>query len=168
MADPKVMEAWFTLMAEAMRGTKEAQEAFQSLSKAPLNPADLSRWLGNFMPALAASPTSPRPEMLEEWLEEWWRMMGVVPRARYLELLEKYDALTRRLEQARETIQKMRDGLDEKARPEQAKNVLDLWKTMLDETVKIQEQWARAWTGVNEQPDQTAKETDDDKGGKPS
>jgi hypothetical protein len=167
VTDPKIMEAWFTLMAEAMRGTKEAQEAFQSLSKATLNPADLSRWMGTFMPGLASSAARQQAEGPEQWLEEWWRMMGVVPRARYLELLEKYDTLTRRLEQARETIEKMRAALDEKARPE-AKNVLDLWNTMLDETVKIQAQWASAWTGVNEKPDETVKKTDEDKGGKPS
>ena len=169
MTDPKIMEAWFTLMAEAMKGTKEAQEAFRSLSKASLDPADLSRWLGAFMPGLTTSPAGARPEMMEEWLEEWWRLMGVVPRSRYLELLEKYDTLARRLEQARETIEKMRAALDEKARPE-LENVLNLWNTMLDETVKIQAQWANAWTGRSEQPDKTAKETDDekDKDGKPS
>jgi len=167
MADPKIMEAWFTLMAEAMKGTKEAQDAFRSLSKAALDPADLSRWFGAFMPGLATSPAGPRPEMMGEWLEEWWRIMGVVPRSRYLELLEKSDTLARRLEQARETIEKMRAALDDKARPE-VKNVLDLWNTMLDETVKMQEQWARAWTQGNEQRDETAKKAGDDKGGKPS
>jgi phosphoglycolate phosphatase-like HAD superfamily hydrolase len=167
LTDPKVMEAWFTLMAEAMKGTKEAQQAFQSLSKATLDPADLNRWMGTFMPGLASSAAPQQGEGPEQWLEDWWRMMGVVPRARYLELLEKYDTLTRRLEQARETIEKMRAALDDKARPE-VKNVLDLWNTMLDETVKMQEQWARAWTQGNEQRDETAKKAGDDKGGKPS
>jgi hypothetical protein len=116
LTDPKVMEAWFTLMAEAMKGTKEAQQAFQSLSKATLDPADLNRWMGTFMPGLASSAAPQQAEGPEQWLEDWWRMMGVVPRARYLELLEKYDTLTRRLEQARETIEKMRAALDDKAR----------------------------------------------------
>src|SRR5215470_14305131 len=106
IADPKVTEAWFTLMAEAMRGTKEAQEAFQSLSKGTLDPADLNRWIATFMPGLGSSAAREQPGGPEQWLEDWWRMMGVVPRARYLELLEKYDTLTRRLEQARETIEK--------------------------------------------------------------
>jgi len=163
------MEAWFTLMAEAMRGTKEAQEAFQSLSKATLDPADLNRWLGAFMPALAASPASPRPEMLEEWLEEWWRMIGVVPRARYLELLEKHDALTRQLEKAQETIRNMQGTLDHKGQQEQyAKNVLDLWNTMLDETLKTQAEWMKAWKGAGGKKDEAADQGDEGKGEKKS
>jgi hypothetical protein len=161
VTDPKIMEAWFTLMAEAMKGTSEAQEAFRSLTKNPLNPADLSHWFNHFMPGSAASPSHLGPEMLQEWLEDWWRTMGVVPRSRYLELLEKNDELTRRIEQAQETIRKMRAALDGR---EQAKagNVLDLWKSMLDETLKTQTEWAKAWKNPPEEKQTPAESPSED------
>lgn len=144
MVNPKMMEAWFTLMAEAMRGTKEAEEAFQSLPKMSANSEDLGHWLHKFMPL--AAPNF-QPEAFEGQLEEWWQMMGVVPRARYLELLDKNDKLQRRLEKAEETIQKLRK-MTKKQGPqaEEAKQVLDSWNTMLQETLKTQTEWMRAWT----------------------
>jgi DNA repair ATPase RecN len=144
MVNPKMMEAWFTLMAEAMRGTKEAQEAFQYLPKMSTNSEDLSHWLQKFMPVAGSNL---QPEAFEEQLEEWWRMMGVVPRARYMELLEKNDQLQRRLEKAEETIQKLRKMMEKQGpQAEEAQQVLDTWNTMLQETLKTQTEWMRAWT----------------------
>ena len=108
MVNPKLMQAWFDLVVEASKGTQEARDAFQALSKASGNPEALRHWMAKFMPAALAATDTANPEAVEEWLEESWRMMGVVPRSRYLELLEKNDQLQRRLEKAEATIKRLR------------------------------------------------------------
>lgn len=166
MINPKALEAWFTLVTEAMRGTEEAQEALKSLSKMSANSEELSHWLTRFMPGLSPAAV-PQPQVFENWLEEWWRAMGVVPRTRYLDLLERCDRLQRRLEKAEETIQKLQTLLDSKGQPEdEARQVLDAWSRMLEETLKTQTEWMRAWTAANEQksvgPDDPGSAADDD------
>lgn len=146
MFSPKAMEAWFTLMAEAMKGA-EAQEAFKSLAEASTNPETLQQWQARFMPRAGASAT---PEAFEEWLEEWWKMMGVVPRSRYLELLERYEALRLRLEKAEETIHQLRATLGGKGSEQDAQKLLDLWEAMLKESVKAQAEWLRTWAATND------------------
>ena len=152
MVNPKLMEAWFNLMVEATKGTKDAQEAFRSLSKISDSPEEMSRWLAQFMPAAMASGVPAQPEAFEEWLEESWRMMGVVPRSRYLDLLEKYDILQRKLEKAEETIQRLRaslDNTDEQAADTQ--KVMDMWGGILEDTLKAQTELMQAWNAANTQ-----------------
>lgn len=146
--NPKMLEAWFTLMTEAMQGTKEAQRAIRSLSEMTPTQENLTGWLTTFMPA-AYTSSQTRPEVFEDWLEDWWRMMGVVPRSRYLELLEKHDILQRRLEKAEETIQKLRKALGQEGPEDEAKKVLDMWSTMLEDTLKTQTEWMQAFTATN-------------------
>ena len=153
------MEAWFTLMAEAARGVQGAQAALQSLSKVS-KPADLSRWMLTFMPGLASSAGPQPAEIFEQWLEEWWRMIGVVPRARYLELLEKHDALRRQLEKAQQTIRNMQETLDRKGQESYAKNVLGTWNAMLDETLKAQVEWLKAWKTPGEGKEKSSDQGD--------
>jgi hypothetical protein len=148
MFSPKAIEAWFTLMAEAMQGTVKAQEAFKSLGDSTSS-EDLHRWLARFMPSVSATA---QPEAFEEWLEAWWRTMGVIPRSRYLDLLERYETLRRRHEKAEETIRNLRAMLEAKgqAKDEDVQQILDLWETTLKETLKAQTEWMRAWTATNQ------------------
>lgn len=165
-----MLEAWFTLMAEAMRGTQEAQEAFRALSEISANPEELSRWMARFMPAAVASTANLQPETFEAQLEEWWRIMGVVPRSRYLEVLERCDTLQRRLDRAEETIRDLRARLAGQERQEaEAQKALDVWNTMMAETLKSQVEWMKAWTasrgqsgsGIDDEEDTTADKADD-------
>jgi hypothetical protein len=142
---PKAMETWLILMAEAMRGTAEAQEAFKSLTTASSSPEELKQWLARFMPF--AGTTAATPELFEDWLEEWWKAMGVVPRSRYLELLERYEILRTRLEKADETIHKLRAMLG-KDHEQDAQKILNLWDTMLQESLKAQAEWMRTWVST--------------------
>lgn len=141
MFSPKALEAWFTLMAEAARGSAEAQEAFKALAEASANPDELRRWQARFMP-LAGAPA--KSEAFEEGLEEWWRMMGVVPRSRYLDLLERYELLRNKLEKAEETIRTLRAMLGQ-GQEQEAQRLANLWETMLQESLKTQAEWMRAW-----------------------
>lgn len=160
--NPAVMEAWFTLMAEAMKGTKESQEAFQRLSKISGDPEEMSLWMAQFMPAAADSTANLQPKAFEEWMEESWRMMGVVPRTRYLELLEKCDALQRKLAKAEETIKNLHARLDNKGQQEaDAQKMADIWGTMMQDTLKAQTEWMRTWAEANKPPAQDSDTTDD-------
>ncbi len=150
MFNPKILEVWFTLMAEAARGTGEAQEAFKALTEASTDPEALKRWQARFMPLAGAAA---KPEAFEAWLEDWWRVMGVVPRSRYLELLEQNDQLRRRLEKAEETIHNLRAMLGQE--PEQeAQKMVNLWETMLQESLKAQAEWMRAWVAATEKEEE--------------
>ena len=154
MFTPKAMEAWFTLMTEAMRGKQTSEEALNGLTKMPTTPEEWQRWMTQFAPHLTA--TTATPEAFESWLENWHRTMGVVPRSRYLELLEKYDALQRKLEKAEETIETLRSMLDSKEQHQQeAKKVADMWGTMMQETAKAQSEWMRTWTTSKKDKDET-------------
>ncbi len=139
------MELWLRLMSDAMRGTADAQEAIRTLGEMPTTPDQLTRWMSRFMPLAAGQ--SPRPEMMGDWLEDAWRMMGVVPRYRYLELLERHETLRNRLEQAEKTIQSLRKATSGAKIPEQeVQQILNLWEGMLQETLSMQADWMRSWT----------------------
>ena len=142
------MEAWFTLMQEA----NKAPDAFKTWPKMPVRPEEWQQWMGQFMPNAAATPNSP--DLFEAWLENWHQAMGVVPRSRYLELLEKHDQLQRKLEKAEETIQSMRTMLESREQYQQeAKKALNMWGTMMEETAKVQGDWMRAWTTAPKKDD---------------
>jgi len=71
------MEAWFTLMAEAAQGTEQAQTAFKNVPSG--DPEAWQKWMRKFMPGVAPNFSA---DGFEDQLEEWYRLMGVVPRAR--------------------------------------------------------------------------------------
>ena len=160
MLSPKALEAWYILMAEATRGSAQAQEAFESLSKMSGTPDDMNRWMAQFMPG-AVSTTKFTPDAFEGQLEDWWRMMGVVPRARYLDLLEKCDTLQRKLDKAEETIEKLRKRAGGQSQPgtEETKQVLDMWSSMMGETLKTQNEWMKAWTAANSDESEEEKKS---------
>lgn len=141
--NPKAMEAWLTLMAEAMRGTHEAQQAMEAYAKMSGTAEEWRRWMERYVPA-AQAPSSP--EAMEAWVEEWQKMLGVVPRRHYLDVLEKNAELQRRLEEAEETISRLR-GLQagRAAQEETAQQVMDTWSKMLEETLRTQTEWMQRW-----------------------
>jgi hypothetical protein len=135
-------------MSDAMRGTADAQQAVRMLGEMPTTPDQMSRWMSRFMPN---ATSSAKPEAMEDWLEDTWRMMGVVPRYRYLELLDRHEILRSRLEKAEKDIQKLRRNMRSGNVPEQeAKKVLDLWEGMLQETLKTQSNWLNTWAADKE------------------
>lgn len=154
MLPSKMMEAWFNLMTEAMRGSSDAQQVVRSLSSASLISDDTMRMMMRFMPP-GMSPLPP--EVFGEWLEDWWRMMGVVPRHRYLELLERYELLRSRLEESEKTTRRLQSMMGEK-RQEEAKKVLDFWGSTLEETLKAQSEWMRAWMPTPPSQESTSEE----------
>jgi hypothetical protein len=143
MVDPKAMDAWYRLMTEALRGSSGAREALRTLAETPTTPDDLARWWARFMPA----GTEPaRAEAFEAWLQEWWKTMGVVPRSRYLELLERCELLRSRLEEADATISRLKAMVGVRGQEDEARETLDLGSRLLADTLKAQAEWMRLWT----------------------
>ena len=133
-------EEWFRLLAEAARGTRAAQSTIHSL--ASLTPDKVAREIARWLPA---GVTPPAPDSLVKWTEELWSRIGVVPRSRYLELLERYEALRTRLEEAEVTIQRLKRLLSEKGHEGDAQKLLDLWSNAVGETLRSQAEWMRTW-----------------------
>ncbi len=163
MYDPKMMAAWFSLMAEATKGTAEAQEAVRAFSEISGKPDEVQQWLSRFMPGVT-STVPLQPEAFEEWMEESWRMMGMVPRNRYLNMLEKCDILQRKLDKAENTIQNLRTRLDTQGQQEEnAQQILNVWGSMVENTLKTQTEWVQNWASSRQpsSPDTQDTETDE-------
>jgi hypothetical protein len=148
----RLAEAWLLLLAEAVRGTREARETIRGLAERALAPEEIVRRIAAFLPS---GVTPPPPEVLGQWLEGFWTATGVVPRARYEELLERYDAMRARLEEAEVTIQRLRKLAGNEGQPKEQRKLLDLWADTVEETFKTQADWMRSWLegpGDDEKP----------------
>src|SRR5262245_8028281 len=133
-------EEWLRLLAEAARGTRTAQSTIRGL--ADLTQDKLASQIRRWLPA---GGTPPAAESLAQWTEELWSRIGVVPRFRYQELLERYEALRVRLEEAEVTIQRLKRLLSEKGHEGDAQKLLDLWSNAVGETLRSQAEWMRTW-----------------------
>jgi hypothetical protein len=152
------MEMWLRLMSDSMRGAADAQEAMRTLGESPATPDNLARWMARFMPA--ESTQSGESQLSGDWLEDTWRAMGVVPRYRYLELLERNELLRSRLEEAEKNIESLKKKLSADNVPDQeAQKILNLWENMLQETLNMQSEWMRTLA-----PDQEGEQVAGQKG----
>ncbi len=145
MHDPVFIEGWLRLVTETMQGGGRAQETFRSLAEAWKSQEELNKWMQRFLPV--RSETS-RPEEVREWIEDWWKVMGVVPRSRYLELLDRSEVLRARLEEAEATIQRLRATVGVKGQEMQANEILNVWESTIQTTLKAQNEWLRTWTDI--------------------
>ena len=143
-------ETWFRLLADAARGTRTAQMALRSLADGQLSPDNLAQRIARWLPA---GVTPPSADKLTQWSEDLWSTIGVVPRSRYVELLERYEALRARLEEAEVTIRRLKRLLSQKGHEGDAQKLLDLWSNAVGETLKSQAEWMRGLIGgVGEAP----------------
>jgi hypothetical protein len=147
MLGPQLMESWFRLVTEAMRGSSEAQNALTMLSGNTMSQDSMMRWMTNFMPTAASSLASPaQAEMFSDWVEQWWKSMGVVPRHRYLEALERNEFLRMRLDECEKAKKMPSLPANVTEQTEQAqKAAMMFWGNMFDETVKAQSEWMKTW-----------------------
>jgi hypothetical protein len=111
----------------------------------------LNRWAECFLPKAEIS----RPDAVRGWIEDWWNLMGVVPRSLYLEQLERKEVLRTRLEEAEATIQQLRDMTGLKGQETQANEIanawetsISLWQTAIQTTLKAQNEWLRTWADI--------------------
>ncbi len=147
----RLAEAWFRLLADATRGTRTAQSTLRSFAQGQLSAESVARSLARFLPA---GVTPPGPAAIQQWTENLFQTVGVVPRSRHLELLERYEALRIRLEEAEVTIQRLKRLLSESGHEGDAQKILDIWSTAVGETLRSQTEWMRGWlAGGSERPD---------------
>jgi len=161
--NPKVMEAWFTIMtetakgmAETTKGTTQAQETLKLFPQSTIKSDELNEWMLKFMTPGAMT----HPNDFGAGYEEWCRMVGLVPRSRYLELLERYEVVRNRLEEAEEKIRSLQSMLGVKGQEEEAKKVLDLWGTTLEKTLQAQSDWMKAWSTSEKETTKNSTETE--------
>lgn len=143
--DAKVLEDWLRLTADALRGTEQARKALEALGSNPLTPEALTRWTRLWMGGGSAPP--PEPSQLQEVLEEYWKALGVVPRHQYLELLDRYEELKARLEEAESTVKNLRALLGQRGQENEVTGVLEEWERLTRAALETQAEWARSWAG---------------------
>ncbi len=162
----KMMEAWMSLVSEATRGNTDARETIRSITGASMRPDEMVRMMTSLMPP----GTAPvQAEAFKEWLEEYWKTIGVVPRYRYLELLERYEELRLRVEEM-ENANRALSPLNTAAQQEEAKKVMGMWGNMMEETFKVQQQLLSSWMSPSSttQDSESASESGTDASGKKS
>ncbi len=142
----KLAEQWFRLLADAARGTTQAREAMEAFSKVG-DPSDFSRWMTQFMPGAGAPSEAPAA------MEQWWELMGVVPRARYQKLLEHAERLRAKLEEAEKTIEELRRMVVGGGQNEEAARLMKTWESAMREGVKSYTEWLDAWSRAMQPPD---------------
>lgn len=154
-----MIEAWFTLMSEAMRGSSNAQNAIKMLTGNAVNADYLNRWFGQFMPGLVES--NAQSQMFGEWLEEWWKLLGVVPRYRYLEQLERNEDLRRRLEACEKRSAQTLAGstMNVSDFQEETQKAMGAWGAMMEGVLKTQAQMFQNFLASSKETGETTEET---------
>jgi hypothetical protein len=143
--DAKTLEIWLRLAADALKGGDQAQKAMEALAKNPLSADAVAQWWAAWMPKTAGGTEPEEARQFQQLVEDSWKAMGVVPRHRYLELLEKYEQLKARLEEAEHTVRNLRELLGAKGREKEARGVLDSWEEMTKKALETQEEWVRTF-----------------------
>ncbi len=148
------MEAWLRMITEAARGSTDALDTMRLMTATPITPEDMLRLMRRFMPT--GSSMSMTPDGLISTMEEYWAMLGVVPRYRYLEVLERNEQLRRRLDDAERKLNQMRQlsGAREQT-TEEAQKMLTLWSSMMAETVRMQNEWVRSVSSLGKSSSET-------------
>ena len=142
--DPKLLETWLRLTADALRGTGEARKALDALGANPLTPEALTAWARAWMPKEGVS--GPDPRDLQGLVEDYWKALGVVPRQQYVELLQRCEELKERLQEAESTVRNLRELLQTRGREAEAQRAIGEWEDLTKKALEAQKEWARTWT----------------------
>jgi hypothetical protein len=153
VVDPRVLEAWSRLLS-GMQSSAETMDVLLPLTGG-LSRDQLNSLLSGA--GVTGSRRGSRPLGMES-IEQFWSLMGVVPRYRYEELEERYQALRARLEEAEVTIQRLRKIMDEKGGQPEARRLLDTWASAVGETLKMQAGIARSLSGISTPQPQKGEE----------
>lgn len=142
MQNSAFIDEWLRLVTETTQQGNRAQGAFRYLTTAWKSQEEMSKWIERFLPKSEIS----RPQEIRGWIEDWWKVMDVVPRSLYLELLERNELLKTKLEEAETTIQQLRATVRMAGQEEQANEILNVWESTIQTTLKAQNEWLQTWT----------------------
>lgn len=166
--DTRTVELWLRMTADALRGSDDAQRALGALGQGPMPPEALTEWMKLWR--LGGTPGGGQVSATDvsefhTMLEDWWRVLGVVPLYRYEEMSKRCDELKRRLEDAERTVRRLRGTLGSGSEQAEAKELLDTWERMTEQTLAAQagltRRWLEGWgeeAGTNEQDDNKESE----------
>ena len=143
MQNSTFIDAWLSLVTDTMQEGNRSQDAFRYLATAWKSQHEMNKWIERFLPK---SEISRRPEEIRGWIEDWWKIMDVVPRSLYLELLERNELLKAKLEEAETTIKQLRATVGVTGQEEQSNEILSVWETTIQTTLKAQNEWVQTWT----------------------
>jgi hypothetical protein len=146
--DPRLAVTWERLLKLA-RGSADVVEVLLPVA-AGLTRDELARLLGR-----AAS--RQKAEALDA-LEQVWRLLGVVPRYRYEELMERYGTLRRRVEEAERGLSEVQRTMQRAEREADAKDALDAWGALVRRTISGSAGIVRSVAGSIELPAPPAAE----------
>jgi hypothetical protein len=160
--DPKVVRTWERLLRLG-RGSADLLEILLPVA-ADLTRDELARILARASGRREGSPV--------DGLEQIWRLLGVVPGYRYEELLQRYDVLRQRVEEAEAGLRQVRRTMDQQDRQAEAQQALDSWGALLRRTLVAQADLVRSVTGIDvpdplgrgPQPEQTVESPAEDPG----
>ncbi|MBS0657063.1 MAG: hypothetical protein JSR82_02305 [Verrucomicrobia bacterium] len=147
--DFKGVQTLIGLMADTMRGSKEAAETFAELIKRPTNYEELVAWIRRFVP-MGGNPL--RPELLGQQIEDTARVLGFVPRSRYVDLLEQNEILKNKLADAEKTITRLQAMVGTAGNEGAAKKLLDGLTATVDNTLRIQADLVRSIADAFKKP----------------
>lgn len=143
--DPKMLEAWFRMMAEMMRTSNNSSDMMKRMGQAS-SPADMQEAMKAMQQFLPASTfANYQPDALAQFGTVWFEMMGMVPKGRYDMLERKYQELHKKLEESERTIASLRTLLKFKGQEEQAQQALEAWSQSVQSTLQTQNAWWQTW-----------------------
>jgi hypothetical protein len=144
MADPKLLEAYFRFMAEAMKQQGQAKDFFEAFQKAT-SPEAWATFLQKAAPDIQGMPDMSMAGF-QSLSESYWRALGFVPRLQYDELETKYLELKEKLEVAEREAERLKSLLSGEQQ-ERAKEAIDAWTEAIQGTLEAQTKWWSSWLG---------------------
>ncbi|MEO1480030.1 MAG: hypothetical protein AAFV01_15795 [Bacteroidota bacterium] len=140
---PNPFDAWQRLVAE---GAGEAAKAWVEIARG------------------AARPSGEEDEPATE---QWYRAIGMVPRQRYLDLLDRTEQLRRKLEEAEARLERLHKSNASTAEAtEVASEMVASWQDTMRETFQAQAAWMKAFEPPEDaSPDKADSPPKSDKSG---
>ena len=140
---PNPFDAWQRLVAE---GAGEAAKAWVEIARG------------------AALPSGEEDEPATE---QWYRAIGMVPRQRYLDLLDRTEQLRRKLEEAEARLERLHESNASTAEAtEVASEMMASWQDAMRETLQAQAAWMKAFEPPEDaSPDKADSPPKSDKSG---
>jgi hypothetical protein len=149
MSEPNLLETWFQYLASIpTTDVGQFQQAVQRFMEGKMP---------TFTDVSAFNQTIHQATQGKEAFavrEEWLKTMGMVPRERYLALLEKYEVALQQLEAAEKQIESLNAMLSGEMQKEQAK-AIETWQKSFEQGLKTQMDWWKQFAAV---PDPSKKE----------
>ncbi|MFZ0216025.1 MAG: hypothetical protein WAM30_08805, partial [Candidatus Dormiibacterota bacterium] len=137
--DPRAAATW-RRMLWVMRGSAGVVEALVPVA-AGLTKDEIARLLAR----ASGNGSSKKDE--REPIEQVMGLLGVVPKSRHEALLQQYEVLRERVEEAEKNIERLQGLLRDQGHDVEAEQLLDSWGGLLRRTLRAQAGFVRSIAG---------------------